>query len=146
MKHLACTVMLLSTFALSASAEQPQWHGSWAATAGTGGTMFAGTWKVLPGQAPDIAGGTWSLQDQSGAELATGTWAAGKDGKVWKGSWQARRPSGQIYNGTWRAPVELPLTSHFSELFEAAINKAVSGSWRMGTFGGAWTIRAFAQK
>ena len=42
----------------------------------------------------------------------------------------------------WRAQVELPATSHFSDLFEAAIAKAVSGSWRMGGYSGAWKIRA----
>jgi hypothetical protein len=65
-----------------------------------------------------------------------------KEGKVWKGTWQARRASGQVYDGTWRAQVELPTTSHFSDLFEAAIAKAVSGSWRTGGYSGAWTIRA----
>jgi hypothetical protein len=75
--------------------------------------------------------------------LATGTWAAGKEGKVWKGTWQARRPFGQVYNGAWRAPVELSATSHFAHLFELAIAKAVSGSWGMGNLGGAWTIRAY---
>jgi hypothetical protein len=104
--------------------------------------MLAGTWSGAPGQAPDTIAGSWSLRDQSGTELATGTWAAGKNGKVWKRTWQARRPSGQVYDGAWRAEVELPVTSHFSGLFEAAIAKAVSGSWRMGGYSGAWTIRA----
>ena len=145
MKFLAWTIVLLSSSLLSA-ADHPQWQGTWAATLGTGSSMFAGTWNVGPGEAPDKVGGSWSLRDQNGAELATGTWAAGKDSKGWKGTWQARRPSGQVYDGTWRAQVELPLTSHFLDLFEAAIAKAVSGSWRMGNYAGAWTIRAYAQK
>ncbi len=108
--------------------------------------MLAGTWNAAPGKAPDTVAGTWSLRDQNGADLATGTWAAGRDGKVWKGTWQARRPSGQVYDGTWRAQLELPVASHLPDMFEAAIAKAISGSWRMGNFSGAWTIRAYAQK
>jgi hypothetical protein len=144
MKYLAWTVILLSSFLLAA--DQPQWNGTWSATIGTGSTTFAGTWNAVPGAAPDTVAGTWSLRDQNGAELATGTWAAGKDSKVWKGSWQARRPSGQIYNGTWRAQAELPAASRFADLFAAAMAQAVSGNWRMGTLGGAWTIRAYAEQ
>jgi hypothetical protein len=90
--------------------------------------------------------GGWDLVNSrsDGAELATGTWAAGKDGKFWKGTWQARRPSGQVYDGTWRAQVELPVTSHWLDLFEAAMTNAVNGSWRLGNYSGPWTIRAHA--
>jgi hypothetical protein len=91
-------------------------------------------------------GGTWTLRDQNGTELAAGTWAAGKEGKVWKGTWQARRPSGQVYDGTWQAQMEPSVTSHMPDLVEAAIAKAISGSWRMGNNSGAWTIRAYARK
>jgi hypothetical protein len=145
MRHLAWTVILLPGFLLAGAADQPKWQGTWAATAGNG-AAFAGTWNAAPGEAPETIAGSWSLRDQNGAELAMGTWAAGKDGKVWKGTWQARRPSGQIYDGSWRAQVELPVTSHLPDLIEAAIAKAVSGSWRMGNYSGAWTIRASAQK
>jgi hypothetical protein len=145
-KYLACTLILLSSFSPAQSAGQPKWQGTWAATVGTGGTMFAGTWNASPGAAPDTVAGTWSLRDQNGAELATGTWAAGKDGKVWKGTWQARRPSGQVYDGTWRSQIELPVSSNFAGMFEAAITKAVSGSWRMSNYAGAWTIRGYTQK
>jgi hypothetical protein len=144
MKHLAWIVILLSSCLLAT--DQPSWQGTWAASVGTGGPMLAGTWNASPGKAPDTVAGTWSLRDQNGADLATGTWAAGRDGKVWKGTWQARRPSGQVYDGTWRAQLELPVTSHLPDMFEAAIAKAVSGSWRMGNYSGAWTIRAYAQK
>jgi hypothetical protein len=144
MKHLAWTIILLSNFWTARAADQPKWQGTWAATAGTGATMFAGIWTAVPGAAADTVAGTWSLRDQNGAELATGTWAAGKEGKVWKGSWQARRASGQIYDGAWRAKVELPVSSHFAGLFDAAITNVVSGSWRMGSYSGAWTIRGQA--
>jgi hypothetical protein len=145
MRHLAWTVILLSSRLLAGATDQPKWQGTWAATVSTGGA-FAGTWDAAPGSAPDTVAGTWSLRDQSGTELATGTWAAGKEGKVWNGTWQARRPSGEVYDGSWRAKAELPLISHMPELFEAAIAQVVSGSWRMGSHSGDWTIRAYAQK
>jgi hypothetical protein len=144
MKHFAWAVILLSSF-LTRAADQPKWQGTWAVTAGSG-SAFAGTWNASPGETPDNVGGTWSLRDQNGAELATGTWAAGKEGKAWKGTWQARRSSGQVYDGAWRAQTELPLASHLPALFEAAIANAVSGSWRTGNYSGPWTIRAYAQK
>jgi hypothetical protein len=59
--------------------------------------------------------------DQAGATVAAGTWAARKDQKVWKGSWQARGRSGQLYSGTWRAQPQLPSSAGFSELFEFAL-------------------------
>lgn len=144
LNRMAWALVLLSSFALSIGAEEPAWQGTWAATAGS--TMFAGTWNAVPGEAPNTVGGSWSLRDQNGTELAIGTWAAGKEGKFWRGTWQARRPSGQIYDGAWRAQVQLPAAAHFSALFEAAIAGAVSGTWQMGNYGGAWTIRAYAQK
>ncbi len=143
MKHLAWALILVSSLLLAE--EQPKWQGTWAATVGSGGT-FAGTWNAGTGGAPDAVAGAWSLRDQNGTELATGTWAAGKEGKVWKGTWQARRASGQVYDGSWRAPAVLPVSSHLSDLLEAAIANAVSGSWRMGNYAGAWTVRAFPQK
>jgi hypothetical protein len=147
MRHFVRTAILLASLSLVDGAEQPKWQGSWAASVGNGGTTaFMGTWTAVPGPAADTVAGSWSLRDQNGAEAATGTWAAAKEGKVWKGTWQARRASGQVYDGTWRSQIELPATSQFAELFEAALAKAVSGSWGMGNYAGAWTIRAYAQR
>jgi hypothetical protein len=144
-RRWAFALFLLSSLSMSMRAVPPQWQGTWAATVASGAT-FAGTWNAAPGQAPDTVAGAWSLRDQNGAELATGTWAAGKEGKVWKGSWQARRASGETYDGTWQSQSELPLNSRLPGLFESAIAKAISGTWRMGNYAGAWTIRAYAQK
>jgi hypothetical protein len=147
MRHFVRTAILLASLSLVDGAEQPKWQGSWAASVGNGGTTaFMGTWTAVPGPAADTVAGSWSLRDQNGAEAATGTWAAAKEGKVWKGTWQARRASGQVYDGTWRSQIELPATSQFAELFEAALAKAVSGSWGMGNYAGAWTIRGYAQR
>src|ERR1700683_978796 len=98
MKRLAWSVILLSSCLLAA--DQPKWQGTWAASLGTGGPTLAGTWNAAPGQAPDTVAGPGWVRDQKGAELATGTWAAGKEEKMWKGTWQARRSSGQVYDGT----------------------------------------------
>ncbi|HEX5226105.1 MAG TPA: hypothetical protein VFW44_00260 [Bryobacteraceae bacterium] len=141
--------LVFSSFSIPAA--EPQWQGTFAATLGTGGTAFAGTWDAAPGPAPDTVAGTWSLRDAKGAELATGTWAAGREGKTnkdktWKGTWQARRPSGQVYDGDWESSAALPATAHFPDLFQAALAKAVSGSWWMGKLSGAWTIRAYASQ
>jgi hypothetical protein len=145
MRHFARVVILVASLSLAGRAQQATWQGSWAASMGSTGTSaFAGTWNAVPGKDPDTVAGSWSLRDQNGAEVATGTWAAAKEGKVWKGTWQARRPSGQVYNGSWRAQVEISNTLQFSELFEAAIAKAVSGSWGIGNYTGGWTIRAYA--
>jgi hypothetical protein len=143
MTRLAWTVLLFASISLAA--DQGQWQGTWVATAG-GGIALAGTWNAVPGEAPDTIAGSWSLRDQNGSELATGTWAAGKEGKVWKGTWQARRASSQVYDGSWRAPSELPATARLPGLLEAAISNAISGSWRMGSYAGAWTIRAYAPR
>ena len=138
--------ILLASLSLAGVAEQPKWQGSWAASIGSSGTTaFAGTWNAVPGQTPNTVAGSWSLRDQHGAEVAAGTWAAVKEGKVWNGTWQARRPAGQVYNGTWRSQVELSTASPFSELFEAALAKAVSGTWGIGNAAGGWTIRTYAQ-
>ena len=144
MRRLVWIWVLLSSFYSVQGADRPQWQGTWSATAGP--NTFAGTWDATPGQARETVAGSWSLRDQNGTSLAAGTWAAGKEGRFWKGTWQARRSSGQVYDGTWRAQVELPATGHFVDLFEAAIANAVSGSFRMGSYGGAWTIRAYTEK
>lgn len=145
MQRLGFALILLACLWPARGADQTGWQGTWSAVIGTGGgTVFAGTWNASPGQSRDTVGGAWSLRDQNGAELATGTWAAGKEGKLWKGTWQARRPSGQVYDGTWRAQAALSGAAPFTELFQAALSQAISGSWRMGGLGGAWTIRAYA--
>jgi hypothetical protein len=146
MKRLAWALIVFASFFPARGADPPAWQGTWSAAIATGGTAFAGTWNASPGQSPDTAGGGWSLRDLNGAELATGTWAAGKEGKFWKGTWQARRPSGQVYDGTWRAQAGLSGAVPFAALFQSAISQAVSGSWRMASLGGAWTIRAYTEK
>ena len=146
MNRPLCVPLLLFALSFASPAQQQKWSGSWSATIGTGGTILAGTWDGRPGEQPGTIVGTWALRDRNGAELATGTWAAAKDNKVWRGSWQARRSSGQVYDGTWRAQLQLPAASRLADMFEAAIAAAVSGTWRMGSYAGAWSIRASANQ
>jgi hypothetical protein len=147
MRHLAHAMILLATLSLAGDAQQPKWQGTWAASIGSSGTTaFAGTWDAVPGETKDTANGAWSLRDQNGAELARGTWAARKEANVWKGTWQARRASGSVYNGTWQSQVDLTANSQFPDLFEVAVSKAVSGVWGMGSYSGGWTIRVYPSR
>ena len=145
MNQAAARVLILFVSVwFAAAAQQKTWQGSWSATAGNGSTVFGGTWDAAVGNDPDTASGSWTLMDQSGATLADGTWAARKDQKVWKGLWQARGRSGRLYSGAWRAQSGLPAFARFSDLFEFALSKMASGTWRMGTaYSGGWSIRAY---
>jgi len=134
-------ILLLSLW-FAAAAQRKTWQGSWSATAGN--TTFGGTWDAAVSDDPDTASGSWTLMDQSGATLADGTWAARKDQNVWRGAWQARSRSGRVYSGTWRAQPGLPVSARFADLFEFALSKMASGTWRMGTaYSGGWSIRAY---
>ena len=142
-------LLLLGGFvflSFSLLAAEPQWQGTFAATVGTGGTAFAGTWDAAPGPAPDTVAGTWSLRDAKGVELASGTWAAGRKGKTWKGTWQARRASGQVYNGDWESSTALPTSAQFTDLLQTAFSKDISGSWWMGKLSGAWSMHAYPKQ
>ncbi len=78
-----------------------------------------------------IALGSWTVMDQAGPTVADGTWAASKDQKIWKGSWQARVRSGQLYSGTWRAQPQL-LCSWASSRSAAGCYSFVNGVPRKG--------------
>jgi len=146
MKRPVRAILLLLTFWLAATAQQKSWHGTWTANAGGGARTFAGTWDASLGDEPDTVVGNWTLMDKAGATVAAGTWAARKDEKIWRGSWQARGPSGGIYSGTWRAPSQVTPAARISKLFEFALTKVAGGTWRMGTaYSGDWAIRAFPE-
>ena len=144
-RHLRILLLLL-ILALPAAAQPTTWSGAWSATAGDHARAFEGTWDATVGDDPDTAAGNWALRDQAGAVLASGSWAARKDGKIWKGGWQARLASGQLYAGTWRAQSALRSPSHFSELFAFALTHVASGTWHMGAaHAGGWSIRAYSR-
>jgi hypothetical protein len=144
MKRPVRAVLLLLTLSLAAAAQQKTWRGTWTANTGNGARTFAGTWDASLGEDQDTVVGNWTLVDKAGATVAAGTWAARKDEKIWRGSWQARGPSGGIYSGTWRARSQTPQAARISKLFEFALAKVATGTWRMGTaYSGEWAIRAF---
>jgi hypothetical protein len=141
------TILLLVTLSLAVAAQQKTWRGSWTANSGSGVRTFGGTWDASLGDDQDTVVGNWTLVDKAGATVAAGTWAARKDEKIWRGSWQARGPSGGIYSGTWRAPSQAPPAALISKLFEFALAKVATGTWRMGTaYSGNWAIRAFPEQ
>ena len=147
MNRLARTLLLLLSLSLAAAAQPKTWSGTWSATIGNGGTVFGGTWDAAAGDDADTVSGNWTLMDKSGAALVDGTWAAHKDQNVWRGIWKARNRSGRLYSGTWRAHSELPASARFPGLFESALSKMASGTWRMGTaYSGAWSIRAYPRQ
>jgi hypothetical protein len=47
------------------------------------------------------------------------------------------------YSGTWSAGTDLKGNARSADLFEIAVQKAVSGNWRAGSQSGARTIRVF---
>lgn len=148
MQRITRTLVVILGISLAATAQNKSpskaWRGTWSATVGNGARVFGGTWDATLGDDPDTVIGNWAITDQSGTTMASGTWAAHKDEKVWRGSWQARVASGQVYSGTWRAQAQLASTARISELFELSLGKAVSGTWRMGgEYAGAWSIRAY---
>jgi hypothetical protein len=147
LNRLARTILLLLSLSLAAVSEPKTWRGTWSATIGNGATVFGGTWDAAAGDDADTASGNWTLMDKSGATLADGTWAANKDQNVWRGVWKARNRSGRLYSGTWRAHLELPASVRFPGLFESALTKMASGTWRMGAaYSGAWSIRAYPRQ
>jgi hypothetical protein len=140
MNRLAGALLLLLSLT-TASAQSKSWRGTWSATIAGGGRVFGGTWDATLGDDPDTVLGNWSAIDQAGETVATGTWAARKESKIWRGSWQARLASGQVFSGTWRSQSQLPATAHLADLLEAASAKTAGGTWRMGAASGAWSIQ-----
>lgn len=116
----------------------------WSATSNNGLT-FMGTWTAVPDPKTGTVTGTWTLIDAEGRTLADGGWSASKSPDGWVGLWRAANFSGSEheFSGSWRAGVDLKATAGFANLFEKAAQSVVSGSWRMGSHSGAWSIRVF---
>ena len=116
---------------------------TWSATT-TGGRTFMGTWTYAADPATGTVSGTWTLIDAQGQTLARGGWSAAKSPKGWTGGWRANTSGSPVeYAGTWTTTTELPPDAPFADLFKAAIQNVVSGTWRAAGQAGAWSIRAF---
>jgi len=73
-----------------------------------------------------------------------GGWSAIKSGKTWDGAWRANLVgSAGEFSGTWKATVDLKTDAPLADLFALAVQKVVSGTWRVGANSGSWSIRAF---
>jgi hypothetical protein len=126
----------------SAGNAKTEWSGTWAATTTSGRTLM-GTWTALPDTTGGTVTGTWALLDAQGNTVIDGGWSAAKSPTRWNGAWRAiiTGRDGE-YSGTFSADVQLKVSATFAELFEKAVQSAVSGSWRAGNNSGAWSVRA----
>jgi len=141
--------LLFSVFLASAAAagaqSVPQAQPNLWSARNSNGQMFGGTWTAVPDTTNGTVTGTWTLVDAGGRTLANGGWTASKSPDGWSGNWRAANFGGteHEFTGSWRADVALKSSAGFAALFEKAIQAVVSGSWRMGSNSGAWSIRTF---
>jgi hypothetical protein len=120
---------------------QSTYWGNWSANS-TNGALLRGTWTAVPDPGGTTVRGTWTLSNADGSTAAEGGWSAAKAASAWNGAWRAKvAVSNTEYTGTWTSTADLK-TAQFSELFEKAIEAAVSGTWRYAEKLGAWSIRA----
>ena len=119
--------------------------GTWSAS--STGLALAGAWTATPDAAAGTVRGTWTLVDAKRSVVAQGAWSAAKAASGWSGSWRAVAAGQRSeYSGTWSAALKLKPDGGFAELFEQAVQAAVSGSWRAGGRSGTWSIRAVNAK
>ena len=117
---------------------------TWSARSSTG-RVLAGSWTGSVDPKTGAASGSWTLFDANGQAAMRGGWSAIKSAREWTGSWRANVVgSAGEFSGTWRATVDLDLNAPLADLFTLAVQKVVSGSWRVGTNSGSWSIRASA--
>jgi hypothetical protein len=117
--------------------------GNWAART-AGGLTLHGTWTATPDSTTKgTVIGTWTLVDAQGRTAASGAWSASKAPTQQSGNWRALI-SGRAgdHVGTWTANIDLEPNAGFADLFERAVETAVSGTWRTGSQSGAWSIRS----
>jgi hypothetical protein len=121
---------------------QSNCSGTWSATTNSG-VPLVGTWTAVFDTTSGAVTGTWTLVDAQGRMLASGAWSAAKSPTRWNGAWRAviAGRNGE-YSGTWTASADLKSNARLVEMFAKAIQTVVSGTWRMGSQSGAWSIRA----
>jgi hypothetical protein len=116
---------------------------TWGARTSSGLTLM-GTWTVVPDTATGTVIGTWTLLDAEGRMVTSGGWSASKSPEGWSGNWRAVIDGNESkYSGEWSASVELKADARFADLFEKAVQSAVSGKWRAGRQSGAWAIQGY---
>ena len=120
-------------------------QGTWSAASGTrtSAPALGGTWTATADPTTGAVSGSWTLVDQKGKVVMQGAWSAVKSPTGWTGAWRAAVDrSKSEYSGTWRADLKMKADARFADLFAAAANAAVSGTWRAHRRSGRWSIRA----
>jgi hypothetical protein len=119
--------------------------GTWSARSSTGLTL-GGTWTAVPDSTGGAVTGRWTFADAQGGTAATGAWSAAWTPALRSGAWRSVMTgrAGELA-GTWTSDVALRSDAPFADLFERAVQAAVSGAWRTGGPSGAWSIRAAAR-
>jgi hypothetical protein len=135
----ACLLAALSVFATMVSGAEL--HGTWSA-ASNGGRTLAGTWTAEAHQESGGVTGAWTLRDASGKILMSGAWSASKSPQAWNGAWRSIVAGGGEYSGTWTSEVSLGRDARLVDMFESALRAVVTGTWKAGSYSGAWSIRA----
>ena len=137
---LALALGAIAELVAQGTASTVERSGAWTARS-TSGLTLARTWTAKVDAATAI--GTWTLGDAKGKPTARGAWSAAKAEKTWTGSWRAVVEGRKVeYSGTWTAKVDLKAGDPFVDLFEHAVQQAVSGTFAAGLQSGAWSIRA----
>ena len=115
---------------------------AWTANTRSGASL-GGTWSGEIDLSAGTASGTWTLRDGAGRIVLHGTWSAVKEDREWRGDWRARivgQPKER--SGSWSAQLQLSPGAPLAELFERALQQAVSGTWQSAGQSGGWSIRA----
>ncbi len=131
-------VALMASALLASGAEL---SGTWSASTNTGRSL-AGTWTAEANQGGSVTG-AWTLQEASGKIVMRGGWSASKSPQAWNGAWRATilDHAGE-YLGTWTAAVKLSPEAGVADMLESALRAVVTGTWKAGSYSGAWSIRA----
>jgi hypothetical protein len=132
---------VLATLAVSSVlASGAEIRGSWSASSNNG-RSFGGTWTAEAHKDSGGVTGTWTLREAAGKVLMSGGWSASKSPQAWNGAWRAIVAGGGEYSGTWTAETALASKSVLADLFESAVRAVVNGTWKVGVYSGAWSIR-----
>lgn len=140
---VGCLAMLCVTMRVSAqapAAAQPVVN-TWSARS-AGGMLLVGTFTVVPDEATGTVTGTWTLNGAQGQVLASGGWSAAKMPGEWSGAWRSIvAGSNREYAGTWTAALGQKDGTKLPQMFLRSLHEIVTGGWRSGGNGGAWSIR-----
>jgi hypothetical protein len=141
---LLCLTLLLAVRV--SHAQRSGLSGTWTAKSASGLTVM-GTWTAQPDSVSGAVRGTWAMVDAQGRTVANGGWSAAKSKTQWTGAWRATiAGSDGEYSGTWSANADLAPNARLVDLFEHAMQGALSGGWRTGSQSGGWSVRTSSRE